>query len=143
MTSDISVDESILGFILKITQSAKYDFSKFLSDNIHEQLVHFQSWKCFRYQSYLIYLMLYHQSTHFQHLALKTIDQQKKLQLVFEWTQVVRDCGQRDGFKTFVDKFMATTYTLIHNEYPPRMFPECKIFLQLSPQLKYGDWYIF
>jgi hypothetical protein len=26
--TDISVDESILGFILKITQSAKYDFAQ-------------------------------------------------------------------------------------------------------------------
>jgi len=55
----------------------------------------------------------------------------------------VRDYGQNDGFKICIDKFMATTYTLIHNEHPPRIFSKCIIFLQCNPKLKYGDWYIF
>jgi hypothetical protein len=35
------VDENTLRFILKITQSVKFNFSKYVSDNIYEQLVYF------------------------------------------------------------------------------------------------------
>jgi hypothetical protein len=87
--------------------------------------------------------MIYHQSKHFQHLSLNTVDHKGKLQLAFEWTQVVRDYDKKHGFKTFIDKFMATSYTLFHSENPPRMFSKCKNIFQFNPKLKYRDWYIF
>jgi hypothetical protein len=54
-----TIDESILGFINKIAHAIFFNYSKYLFDAIHNQLVHFSSLKCFKYQSYLIYLMLY------------------------------------------------------------------------------------
>jgi hypothetical protein len=38
---------------------------------------------------------------------------------------------------------MSLSYEIIHDQYPPRIFPECKRLLQLSPDKKVGDWYLF
>jgi hypothetical protein len=38
---------------------------------------------------------------------------------------------------------MSKSYQIIHNEIPPRIFPECKKLLQLSLDKRVGDWYIF
>jgi hypothetical protein len=38
---------------------------------------------------------------------------------------------------------MSKAYQIIHDEIPPRIFPECKKLLQLSPDKRVGDWYIF
>jgi hypothetical protein len=82
--NDSTIYDIILGFILKITQSEIFYYVKFLSDVIHEQFVQFQSLKCFRYQSYLIYFMIYYQSTHFEHLGLNRVDQRGNIFLVLD-----------------------------------------------------------
>jgi hypothetical protein len=38
---------------------------------------------------------------------------------------------------------MSLAYEIIHDQAPPRIFPECKILLQLSPDKMVGDWYLF
>jgi hypothetical protein len=38
---------------------------------------------------------------------------------------------------------MSKSYHIIYNEVPPRIFPKCKKLLQLSPDKRVGDWYIF
>jgi hypothetical protein len=40
--NDTSVDETILGFIFKITQSTKFNYACFISDSNHEQLEHYE-----------------------------------------------------------------------------------------------------
>jgi len=38
---------------------------------------------------------------------------------------------------------MSTTCTFIHEELPPRVFPEVKKLLQLGLDRNMGDWYLF
>jgi len=38
---------------------------------------------------------------------------------------------------------MSKVFEIIHNEVPPRVFLECRQLLQLSPNKRVGDWYIF
>jgi hypothetical protein len=40
--NDSFANETILGFIHKIAQSTKFNYVDFLSEIIHEQLVHFE-----------------------------------------------------------------------------------------------------
>ena len=87
--------------------------------------------------------MLHYYFTHFEHLGLNNIDQQDKPILVLDWKKNVRDQGQKNGLKIFVDQFMYTIYIIVHIECPLRLFIECKQFLQLSPDYWVGDLYIF
>jgi hypothetical protein len=63
--------------------------------------------------------------------------------LVIHWTSLVRKRPQNEGFTKYVNRFMSTAYTIIHEEVPPRLFPEFKKLLQLSLDTKVGDWYLF
>jgi hypothetical protein len=47
---------------------------------------------------------------------------------VTEWTNVVKNQGQKYGYKYFIDQVMAIVYILIHNESPPRIFQMQKCF---------------
>jgi hypothetical protein len=38
---------------------------------------------------------------------------------------------------------MSLDYEIIHDKTPPRIFPKCKILLQLSPNKMVGDSYLF
>ena len=46
-------------------------------------------------------------------------------------------------FETLVDKFMYVTFIVFHGDHLPWLFVECEKLLQLSPNTKVGDWYIF
>jgi hypothetical protein len=62
---------------------------------------------------------------------------------VIEWMSLVKKHTENVGFKAFVDKFMYTFYIIFQGEHPPKLFPECRQMLQLTPDTKVGDWYIF
>jgi hypothetical protein len=46
-------------------------------------------------------------------------------------------------FSQYVDQFMSKYYQIIYNQDPPRIFPECKKLLQLSPYIRVRYWYVF
>jgi len=87
--------------------------------------------------------MLHYYFTHFEHLGLNNIDQQDKPILVLDWKKNVRDQGQKNGLKIFVDQFMYTIYKFVRNECTPTLFIECEKLLQLSLDYRVGYWYIF
>lgn len=62
---------------------------------------------------------------------------------ITQWTPFVRKHVKNEGFSQFVDKFMYTIHINFHGESPPKFFPMCKGFLQLSPIAREGDWYLF
>jgi hypothetical protein len=59
------------------------------------------------------------------------------------WTYLIRKKLQNEEFFEFINHFMSTTFTIIHEEAPPRIFLDCKKLFHLSLNAKVGDWYIF
>jgi hypothetical protein len=132
--NDKIVDESILGFMYSIFPPSlkpliKFNYAQYLVDTLHFQLLEFGVSRCCRFQSYLVYLFLYFQAIKFQHLELKIEDGMGNPCIVIHWTTLVRKKPQNAGFSEFINQFMSTTYTIIHEEVPPRIFPECKKLL--------------
>ena len=67
--SDQWVDEPILGFLSIFSNdeqpTMQFDYSTFLANNIHEQLVNFPTEGMFRYSSILAYMFIYFQADRF------------------------------------------------------------------------------
>ena len=53
---------------MSLSESVKFDYPKFIANSMHEQLTNFNSLKAFKYQAYLMYLILNKFSLHFQNL---------------------------------------------------------------------------
>jgi hypothetical protein len=145
---DLVVDEFMLGnkmstcpFIVKPLN--KFNYAQFLTDQIHHQLSEFETLIRFRYKSYLVHLFLFLQAIHFSHLGMKIEDEIGNPVSVIHWTSLIKKKTLNIGFSEYVDQFMSKAYQIIHDEIPPRVFPECKNLLQPSPENKVGDWYIF
>jgi hypothetical protein len=144
---DRTVDESILGMfsVLCPPESitfTKLDYVEFLSEVINFQLSNFHSTKSFRYQAYLVYLIMSNNSSYFKSMGIVITGDAGNTKHVIEWTTEVRRQEQNKGFSLYVNKFMSAHYTLIHAFPPPRMFPQMKKMLQLSKDVKTRDWYL-
>jgi hypothetical protein len=144
----LTVDEFVLGIMVSIfpittKPITKFNYAQFLADQIHYQLSEFESLRSFRYQSYLVHLFLFTQAFHFMHLGIKVEDDLGNPTSVTHWTSVIMKKPLNVEFSQYVDQFMSKSYQIIHNQVPPRIFPECKKLLQLSPDKRVGDWYIF
>jgi hypothetical protein len=67
--SDQWVDERILGFLSIFSNdeqpTTQFNYSTFLSNNIHEQFVNFATKGMFRYSSILAYMFVYFQADMF------------------------------------------------------------------------------
>jgi hypothetical protein len=77
------------------------------------------------------------------HLGLKVEDDIGNPTSVIHWTSMIKKKSLNVEFSQYVDQFMSKSYQIIYNEVPPRIFPQCKKLLQLSPDKRVGDWYIF
>ena len=58
LENDQGINESFLGFLVALSKSIKFNFPKFIVESMHEQLTNFNTLKSFKYQSYLMYLIL-------------------------------------------------------------------------------------
>ena len=65
---DQGISEAFLGFLMFLFESVKFDYPKFIANATHEQLTNFNSLRAFKYQEYLMYLILNKYSLHFQNL---------------------------------------------------------------------------
>jgi hypothetical protein len=146
--NDLTVDEFVLGIMVSIfpittKPITKFNYAQFIADQIHYQLSEFETLRSFRYQSYLVHLFLFTQAFHFTHLGLKVEDDLGNPSSVSHWTSVIIKKPLNVEFSQYVDQFMSKAYQIIYNQDPPRIFPECKKLLQLSPDIRVGDWYVF
>ena len=62
---DQTISEAFLGFLMYLLESTKFDYPKLIPDNMHEQFSNFNTLTSFKYQSYLMYLILDNFSLHF------------------------------------------------------------------------------
>ena len=68
LNHDQGIPESFLGFLLSLSESTLFNYHNFITDSIHEKLPDFSSLRAFRYQSYLMYLILHKFSVYFESL---------------------------------------------------------------------------
>ena len=65
---DQGISKAFLGFLLFLSGSIKFYYPKFIANAMHEQLSKFSALRAFKYQAYLMYLVLNKHSLHFQSL---------------------------------------------------------------------------
>ena len=65
---DQGIFEAFLGFLMFLSKLVKFDYPKFIANTMHEQLTNFNSLIAFKYQAYLMYLILNKYSLHFQNI---------------------------------------------------------------------------
>jgi hypothetical protein len=99
---DKTIDETILGLMTILCPPdaimyAKLDYCQFLAEIMHFQLSNFHSAKTFRYQSYLVYLILFNNVSHFENLGIQPVSDSGTHKSVIDWTIEVRRKYQTKG----------------------------------------------
>jgi hypothetical protein len=117
----------------------KYDDVNFLVVVINYQLNTYPSTKSFRYQSYLLHLILFNNLACLQRLGLTVMDDIASIKPMMEWTNEIRMKEKNQGFTTYVDKYMSFFFIPIHRVQPSRMFNELNKFLLLTKETITGD----
>jgi hypothetical protein len=72
--NDSTIDKTIMGMMEGIFPSSttliKYHYVEYLVETIDKHLCKFHTYRLFRYQFYLVYFILYYQTSYFEHLNL-------------------------------------------------------------------------
>jgi hypothetical protein len=89
---DRVVDEAILGLFSLLWPPTsmtllKFDYFQLLEEFMQAQLENFHSTRSFRYQSYLVYLILSQNHPYFEAWGMKITDETRSLNPINEWTQ--------------------------------------------------------
>jgi hypothetical protein len=124
------VVEVMLGFLLTFfmsesSQSICISFDKFIANNMHQQLLNFNSLRHFRYYTYLLRMFLESNKTEFPEVAFISIEFKRITMLIF------------------INKIMSKVYSLIFGMHLPRVLEEMKSSLQPNPENRVGDWMLF
>jgi hypothetical protein len=128
LDNDKFVVEVMLGFLLILFMSESgqsVSFDIFISDNMHQQLVNFNSLRHFRYYTHLLRMFLESNKTEFP-----------------ETTFILTEC-KRITMLISINNIMSRVYNLIFGSDLPRVLEEMKISLQPNPESKIGDWMLF
>jgi hypothetical protein len=99
--------------------------------SIHEKLCNLHTFIFFRYQCYLVYLILYLPSSFFGHLNLRKLDENGNHLPLDKWT--ITTINTKDGFKEFVYNFLFHTHIILYGNPPARILHEFQNILQLCP----------
>ena len=99
-------------------------FDDFLAENIRSQLANFHGTKVFRFQSFLLRMLIAYNEEDLQVPELEiTVD-------------------MATDYCKFMNQLMAEIYDLLFQERLPMVFPEMRQMLQLSNGKKIGDWFL-
>jgi hypothetical protein len=113
LDNDKFVVEVMLGFLLTFFmsesgQSVCVSFDKFIADNMHQQLVNFNSLRHFRYYTHLLRMFLESNKTEFPETAFISTECKRITMLIF------------------INKIMSRVYSLIFGSDLPRVLEEMK-----------------
>jgi hypothetical protein len=130
LDNDKFIVEVMLGFLLNFFmlgsgQSVSVNFDKFIAENMHQQLVNFNSLRHFRYYMHLLRVFLESNKTEFPETAF-----------------ILTEC-KRITMLIFINKIMSRVYNIIFGSDLPRVLEEMKSSLQPNPESRVGDWMLF
>jgi hypothetical protein len=125
LDNDKFVVEVMLGFLLTFfmsesSQSVCVNFDKFIADNMHQQLIKFNSLRHFKYYTHLLRMFLECNKTAF----------------------ISTEC-KRITMLIFINKIMSRVYSVIFGSDLPWVLEEMKSSLQPNLESKVGDWMLF
>jgi hypothetical protein len=99
-------------FMLESIQSVCISFEKFIADNMHQQIVNFNSLRHFRYYTHLLRMFLESNKNEFPEAAFISTECKRTTMLIF------------------INKIMSRVYSLIFDTDLPRVLEEMKSSLQ-------------
>ena len=100
-------------------EGVKFDYPKLITESMCEQLSNFNTLSSFKYQSFLMYLILDKYATHFQQfLELEQMTPYDIISIVHK-ASFPRDPSK--GFSYFVNEFASRAYFLIFEVNYPRV----------------------
>lgn len=141
------IDETILVLLSAYSPgqppAVKYNYAKFISNKIHDQLVKLDREGVFKYSSYIYQLFMYYQLDCFQ-CPIKRLDSKGERRSVIFWTSifhVVRNSPY--SYCEFIDLFFYPDSCLLKRTPPARLSYDMQKILQLSKNYKIGDWYFY
>ena len=136
LDNDIHVNEVVLGFLLKMSSVSLeseshpvhyFSLDEYLAKFIHIQLVEFPKVIFFKYQSYLLNMLLCSNVTELQFLS----------------TMFSSDLPKQINIFEFMNSIMSEMYKLLFDEVLPRVLEEMKVMMQSSPKDRFGDWFLY
>lgn len=102
-----------------LSKSMKFDYPKLIVDTMSEKLSNFNTLTSFKYQSYLMYLILDKYSMHFQSLLEPEQLTPYDVISIIHRAFFLRDLTQ--GFSQFVNEFSSHVYCFIYEANYPRV----------------------
>ena len=130
LDDDIHISEVVLGFLLRMSSINSeshlvhcFSLDEYFPEVIHVQLVVFPKGRFFKYQSYLLNMLLCSNVSELQFLS----------------TIFSPDLPKQINMFEFVNTIMSEMYTLLFDEVLPRVLEEMKLMLQSSLEDRIGD----
>ena len=123
--------------MLSLSEYTLFDYPKFIAYSMHEQLCDFSSLRAFRYQSYVMYLILNKFSVNFENLLDHHDLVPYGIPSIIHRNSFIRN--QPSGFLHFVDKFISQVYLLIYEEQFPRVCKQLKECMHPATETCVGD----
>ena len=105
---DQTFSKVFLEFLMYLSKSVKFDYPKLIVDTMCEKLSKFNTSTSFRYQAYLMYLILDKYSIHFQSLLEPEQLTPYDVISVIHRASLLRD--PTHGFSQFVNEFASRVY---------------------------------
>lgn len=140
------IDEIILAFMSILTPKqllvVMYDYDKYIADRMHEQILRMSNERVFKYFLVLYHLFLYYQADKFP-FTLQKLDTKGHPRSVIFWTSLIHKYDSPYPYTNFIDFFIHPVVTMLLGSPPPRNNLDIRRILQLSKQLKVGDWYLY
>lgn len=119
MYHDQTFSEAFLSFLMFLSESVKFDYPKLIVDTMNEQLSNFNTLTYFKYQAYMIYLILDKYSMHFQSLLEPEQLTPYDVISIIHRSSFLRDPTQ--GFSQFVNGFASRVHYFIYEANYPRV----------------------
>ena len=138
---DQTFSEAFIGFFMYFSESVKFDYPKLIVDTMCEQLSNFNTLTSFKYQVYLMYLILDKYSVHFQ--SLLEPEQLTPYDII---SIIHRASFQRNpthGFSQFVNKLTSRVYYFIYEANYPRVPQQFQNYLHPQTENQIGDWFLY
>ena len=104
-----------------------FNFDEYLVEAIHLQLTEFPKVRFFRFQTYLLNILLCSNVTELKFLS----------------TLCSSDLPKQINMFEFANSIMSEMYKMLFDEDLPRVLDEMKCLMQSSPEDQVGDWFLY
>ena len=103
-----------------------FSLDEYLAEAIHLQLSEFPKVRFFKFQTYLLNMLLCSNVTELQFLS----------------TIFSSDLPKQISMFEFANSIMSEIYKMLFNEVLPRVLEDMKCLMQSSPEDRVGDWFL-